>query len=127
MITQKKSHNFHRYVIKEQKENAEIEFLLTSDWHFDNPKTNRKLLFEHLDEAVKRNAKIIINGDMLCLMQGKYDPRKAKNAIRPEHNGNDYLDLVINDTAQKMLPYAKKHTSNKCRKPREQRFRKGRN
>lgn len=107
MITQKKSHNFHRYVIKEQKENAEIEFLLTSDWHFDNPKTNRKLLFEHLDEAVKRNAKIIINGDMLCLMQGKYDPRKAKNAIRPEHNGNDYLDLVINDTAQKMLPYAK--------------------
>lgn len=25
----------------------------------------------------------------------------------PEHNGNDYLDLVINDTAQKMLPYAK--------------------
>ena len=107
MITQKKAHNFHRYTFKNNKEHAVFEFLLTSDWHFDNPKTNRKLLFNHLDEAKSRNAKIIINGDMLCLMQGKYDPRKAKSAIMPEHNGNDYLDLVINDTAQKMLPYAK--------------------
>ena len=106
MKQQKKSHNFHRYTLETQKDGAEFEFLLTSDWHFDNPKTNRELLFSHLDEAKKRNAKIIINGDMLCLMQGKYDPRKAKNAIRPEHNGNDYLDLVINDTAKKMLPYA---------------------
>ena len=107
MIAQKKAHNFHRYTFENNKEHAVFEFLLTSDWHFDNPKTNRKLLFNHLDEAKSRNAKIIINGDMLCLMQGKYDPRKAKSAIMPEHNGNDYLDLVINDTAQKMLPYAK--------------------
>lgn len=107
MIAQKKAHNFHRYTFENNKEHAVFEFLLTSDWHFDNPKTNRALLFSHLDEAKSRNAKIIINGDMLCLMQGKYDPRRAKSAIMPEHNGNDYLDLVINDTAQKMLPYAK--------------------
>jgi predicted phosphodiesterase len=106
MIITKKAHNFHRYEFQNNSRNATFEFLLTSDWHFDNPKANRKLLFEHLDEAKKRNAKIIINGDMLCLMQGKYDPRKAKNAIRAEHNGNDYLDLVINDTALKMIPYA---------------------
>jgi predicted phosphodiesterase len=105
MIITKKAHNFHRYTF-ETNTTTEFNFLLTSDWHFDNPKTNRELLFKHLDEAKKRNAKIIINGDMLCLMQGKYDPRKAKSAIRPEHNGNDYLDLVINDTALKMIPYA---------------------
>jgi len=105
MKIQKKAHNFHRYTF-ETNTTTEFDFLLTSDWHFDNPKTNRELLFKHLDEAKKRNAKIIINGDMLCLMQGKYDPRKAKSAIRAEHNGNDYLDLVINDTAQKMIPYA---------------------
>lgn len=106
MIIQKKAHNFHRYTFENNSRKATFEFLLTSDWHFDNPKTKRDLLFKHLDEAKERNAKVIINGDMLCLMQGKYDPRKAKNAIRPEHNGNDYLDLVINDTAEKMLPYA---------------------
>lgn len=102
----KKAHNFHRYEI-EGGYKFEKEFLLTSDWHFDNPKTNRALLFEHLDEAVKRDAYIIINGDLLCLMQGKYDPRKNKSAILPEHNGDNYLDLVINDTANKLLPYAK--------------------
>lgn len=102
----KKAHNFHRYKI-EGGYKFEKEFLLTSDWHFDNPKTNRALLFEHLNEAVKRDAYIIINGDLLCLMQGKYDPRKNKSAILPEHNGDNYLDLVINDTANKLLPYAK--------------------
>lgn len=106
MIIQKKAHNFHRYTFENNSRKATFEFLLTSDWHFDNPKTKRDLLFKHLDEAKERGAKVIINGDMLCLMQGKYDPRKSKNAIRPEHNGNDYLDLVINDTAEKMLPYA---------------------
>ena len=106
MKIQKKAHNFHRYTFENNSRTASFDLLLTSDWHFDNPKTKRDLLFKHLDEAKQRNAKVIINGDMLCLMQGKYDPRKAKNAIRPEHNGNDYLDLVINDTAQKMIPYA---------------------
>ena len=102
----KKAHNFHRYEINGSYI-YEKDFLLTSDWHFDNPKTNRKLLFEHLDEAVKHDAYIIVNGDLLCLMQGKYDPRKNKAAILPEHNGDNYLDLVINDTAKKLLPYAK--------------------
>jgi predicted phosphodiesterase len=103
----KKAHNFHRYTFDDTKTVYEKEFFLTSDWHFDNPKANRKLLFEHLEEAKKRNAFIIINGDLLCLMQGQYDPRKNKSAILPEHNGDNYLDLVINDTANKLLPYAK--------------------
>lgn len=105
MKAYKKAHNFHRYEFKTNS-NSYVDFLLTSDWHFDNPKTNRMLLFKHLEEAKKRNAKIIINGDMLCLMQGKYDPRKNKSAILPEHNGDNYLDLVINDTAEKLIPYA---------------------
>lgn len=89
------------------KSTQEIEFFVSSDWHFDNPKCNRKLLFKHLDEAVKRGAYIIVTGDMLCLMQGKYDPRRDKGSIRPEHNNTNYLDLVINDTAEKLMPYAK--------------------
>ena len=98
--------NYHHFTI--QCESSEKIYLFTtSDWHFDNPKCNRKLLFKHLDEAKEKNALIAITGDLLCLMQGKYDPRRAKSSIRPEHNENNYLDLVINDTAEKLRPYAK--------------------
>jgi predicted phosphodiesterase len=98
--------NYHRYTISNGSTKFEQLIMLTSDWHFDNPKTNRPLLFKHLDYCKEKGGLIIINGDMLCLMQGKYDPRKNKSAILPEHNGDSYIDLVINDTAQKMLPYA---------------------
>ena len=98
--------NFHRYEINSENHKFDTELLFTSDWHFDNPMTNRKMIFNHLDEAKRRNALIIINGDLLCLMQGKYDPRGSKSSIRPEHNGDNYLDLVINDTADKLVPYA---------------------
>ena len=98
--------NLHKYNFVTNKHADELNLFITSDWHFDNPKTNRELLFNHLEEAKRRNAYMIINGDTLCLMQGKYDPRGNKSAIRPEHNGDNYLDLVINDTAEKLKPYA---------------------
>ena len=98
--------NYHRFEI-ECDSSETITLFNTSDWHFDNPKCNRKLLFKHLDEALERNALITITGDLLCLMNGRYDPRRNKSAIRPEHNKENYLDLVINDTAEKLRPYAK--------------------
>lgn len=82
------------------------EFLLISDCHWDHPKCNRELLISHLDEAKKRNAIILINGDFFCLMQGKFDPRGTKKDIRPEHNTGNYLDLVIEDAANFLSPYA---------------------
>lgn len=82
------------------------EFLLISDLHWDNPKCNRELLTEHLEEAKRRNAIILINGDLFCLMQGKFDPRGSKKDVRPEHNKGNYLDLVIEDTADYLAPYA---------------------
>lgn len=98
--------NLHSYTLNQDKHKFNQKILLTSDWHFDNPKCNRELLFKHLNQAKEENALIIINGDLLCLMQGKYDPRGTKSSIRSEHNGDNYLDLVINDTAEKLKPYA---------------------
>lgn len=83
----------------------EGKLLLISDLHWDNPKCDRVLLKNHLDEAVKRNAKIIVNGDFFCLMQGKYDPRRSKNDILPEHNKPNYLDAVIEDAVNWFEPY----------------------
>jgi hypothetical protein len=83
----------------------EIQLLLLSDLHWDNPKCDRVLLKNHLDEAVKRGAKIILNGDTFCMMQGKYDPRRSKKDIRPEHNKANYIDAVIQDAVEWFGPY----------------------
>lgn len=79
--------------------------LLASDIHYDNPHCNRKLFKKHLDEARERNAPIIMPGDVLCLMQGKYDPRKTQSGLRKEHRVEDYLDAVIETTAKDFDPY----------------------
>jgi predicted phosphodiesterase len=81
------------------------KFLLTSDYHYDNPKCLRDKLHKNLDEALASNAKVFCFGDILCLMQGKYDPRGSKKDIRPEHNTHNYIDVVIEDTASKLAKY----------------------
>lgn len=81
-------------------------FLLLSDLHIDNPKCDRKLLIKVLNQAVEKNALILIFGDLFCLMQGKGDPRRSKADIRPEHNKPNYIDAVVKDTALILKPYA---------------------
>ena len=106
MIQAKKlSSNYHRFDIP-MKSTDEKWMFTCSDVHFDNPKCNRDLFFKHLNKALELNSLITITGDFFCLMQGLYDPRKSKSSIRPEHNHDNYLDLVINDAAEKMIPYA---------------------
>ena len=82
------------------------DILLCSDAHFDNKDCDRKLLKSHLDEAVKRNAIILLGGDTLCLMGGKWDPRSTKKDIRPEYNSGQYVDLIVEDVVKFFLPYA---------------------
>ena len=57
-------------------------FLLLSDLHIDNPKCDRKLLTKVMNQALEKNALILIFGDLFCLMQGKGDPRRSKADIR---------------------------------------------
>lgn len=80
--------------------------LITSDIHWDNPHCNRKLLKQHLDQALEREAIIFSNGDMLDLMGGRYDPRAVKSGIRSEHNVPHYFDAVVEDAAEWFTPYA---------------------
>ena len=84
----------------------EIEILFASDVHFDNPKCKRDLFFSHLERIRKKKGKAYIIGDLFCFMQGKYDPRRAKGDIREEHNKNNYIDAVIDDTVNLLSPYA---------------------
>lgn len=93
-------------VVRIEKNWEETKVLLISDLHWDNPKCDRALLKKHLDEALKGNHDVLINGDLFCLMQGAFDPRKSKSDIRPEHNVANYFDAIINTAVDWFAPYA---------------------
>ena len=79
--------------------------LLRSDVHHDNPKCDQDLERKHLDEAKDCNAPIIDNGDLFCAMQGRWDKRADKSALRPEHQGSNYFDLLVDTAAKFYEPY----------------------
>ena len=81
------------------------EFLLISDLHFDNPKCDRVLLKRHLDQAKARNAKVLINGDFFCVMQGLTDRRHNKSDLMDRHKGHNYFDLILEDACEFFAPY----------------------
>jgi hypothetical protein len=81
--------------------------LLSSDRHWDNPHSDRVMQIRHLEEAKEKGASIIDAGDFFCLMQGKYDKRAAKSCLRPEHQGDNYFSLVIEDAVAWLKPYAR--------------------
>lgn len=81
------------------------KFLLLSDLHWDNPKCNRELLKKHLDQAKAEKVPVLVNGDFFCLMQGKGDPRRSKDDVRPEHNNARYLDSIVESAVEWFKPY----------------------
>lgn len=83
-----------------------LKLVLMSDLHFDNPKADRELLKKWLKRAREEGAKVMINGDFFCLMQGKYDPRGSKTDILPQHMGPNYLNLVVDEAVEWWTPYA---------------------
>jgi len=101
-----KSRNVHLLDIEVNKRNYTLNIAMLSDLHWDNPKCDRAFLKKHLDLCLKNDWRIHLNGDIFCLMQGKYDPRKSKSSIRPEHNVNHYIDAVVDTAADWFLPYA---------------------
>lgn len=80
--------------------------LLMSDEHWDNKECNRVLLKKHHEEAVRRGAPIFKFGDTFCAMQGKWDKRADSELLRPEHQGNEYLDKLVETAAKWYKPYA---------------------
>lgn len=80
--------------------------LLSSDRHFDNPKSKWNLQKKHLQQCKDRNGIICDFGDLFCAMQGKYDPRSRKGDIRPENDNDEYLDSLIDSGEKLFSPYA---------------------
>ena len=100
------SNNVHTVRFSLENSGDEQWILLSSDRHHDNAHTDHDLERKHLDEAVERNAAIIDIGDMHCAMQGKWDKRADRSALRPEYQQGEYLDCLVKYAAEFYSPYA---------------------
>lgn len=98
----KYSRNVHAIEVKSE----EFKIAMLSDIHWDNPHSDWDTLKRHLDYCKENDIKIMINGDMFCLMQGRGDRRSSKSDIRPEHNNARYLDSVVETAVEWWSPYA---------------------
>lgn len=81
-------------------------FLLSSDRHHDNAHTDWGLEKKHLDQAKQRGAGIIDSGDLFCAMQGKWDKRADRSALREEYQYGNYLDRLVEVAVDFYAPYA---------------------
>ena len=100
------SRNVHRVTFDLNSRSGKAYVLLRSDAHHDNPDCLQSMEKRHLDQAKERNAPIIDNGDAFCAMQGRWDKRSDKSALRPEHQVDDYLDALVSTYSDFLEPYA---------------------
>jgi hypothetical protein len=79
--------------------------MLGSDRHHDNPRCDRELEMAQLRKASERDALILDAGDLLDAMQGRFDPRRNYEDVRPEDAGIDYYDRIVTHAAEDYSPY----------------------
>jgi len=104
---EKLGRNIHRVtMLCETPHEFQWHGLLSSDRHHDNAHTNQDLERKHLDELVKRKGGCIDCGDSFCAMQGVWDVRKDRSALRDEYHAGDYLDALVREATKFYAPYA---------------------
>lgn len=69
--------------------------LLRSDAHHDSVYCDRDTERAHLVKAKERNALIFDAGDLFDAMQGKFDPRRNMEDVRPEDASVYYYDRIV--------------------------------
>jgi hypothetical protein len=79
--------------------------LLRSDAHHDSPYCDRKTERKHLEMAKERDALILDAGDLFDAMQGKFDPRRTMDDVRPENKVADYYGSIARCAAEDYAPY----------------------
>lgn len=82
-----------------------IWFLLRSDAHHDAVGASQELEMRHLREARERGAFICDIGDLFDCMQGRYDKRADRSALRPEYQHGPYLDRLVEVAESRYAPF----------------------
>jgi hypothetical protein len=83
-----------------------LKLLLRSDAHHDSVNCNRDLEKKHLDQALADEAYILDAGDLFDGMQGRNDPRRGYQELRPEYKVAHYFDAIEEDAYEFYKPYA---------------------
>lgn len=95
----------HTVTFNMQQSPSDFWALICSDAHLDNKLCDRELLKKHHQLAQERNAPIFHFGDLFCAMQGKWDKRADLNELRPEHQSGNYLDRLVDTSAEWFEPF----------------------
>jgi hypothetical protein len=81
-------------------------YLLLADVHFDSPYSNRKRLRGLLEQARECGAGVMVFGDWFDAMQQRDDKRSDKSALLPQYKAGDYVNRLVDDSAEFLAPYA---------------------
>jgi hypothetical protein len=98
--------NAHRMELQFPTGKERHRILLLADLHWDNAHCDLALLRSHLEQAKAGGWPVMVFGDLFCAMQGKWDPRASQDAMRDEHRGGAYLDLLVGTALEWFTPYA---------------------
>ena len=83
-----------------------LKLLLRSDAHHDSINNLRDMEKRHLEEAIRDDAYILDAGDLFDAMQGRNDPRRGYQDLRPEFKVPNYFDAIEEDAYEFYKPYA---------------------
>jgi len=81
-------------------------YLLLADVHFDSPHCNRRLLRQYLEQAKATGEGVFSFGDWFDGMQGRDDKRSDKSDLLPAYKAGDYVNRLVDDSAEFLAPYA---------------------
>ena len=96
----------HRVDVDTGGKGWEQWFLLSSDRHHDNAHTDQARELKDLRQAQDRSAGIIDVGDLFCAMQGRWDRRADRSALREEYQCGNYLDALVREAVDFYGPFA---------------------
>lgn len=80
-------------ILEAQISDKNFRIIWLSDLHFDSKFSEWEKVKKYLNE--NPDVYIVIGGDSVDVMQFTMDRRASKNAIKEEHNGDDYANRVI--------------------------------
>jgi hypothetical protein len=77
-----------------------LSLMLASDVHYDSVVCDLDLFTRHLKLAEQLQAPVLIAGDLLDAMQGKYDPRRQPEDLKDQYKVSAYYDAIVMDCAK---------------------------
>lgn len=82
------------------KSTQRLSMMLTSDVHYDSVVCDIDLFTKHLKIAEETQSPVLIAGDLLDAMQGKWDPRRQPESLKNEYAVSAYYDAIVMDCAR---------------------------